>query len=161
MYEYKVNNSPQTSWVALARATLEESINAAAGPAPLPLPLSESWSAPPPVAVAAPLSMKDWGEGRFRGGGRRESLSRSSCGAAGGYGSCSYGQIWEANCHRWILWMPLGMPQTFFSLTGSVGGCWCARIMEAVLGFLSRQDKYLLNACHRWSEYRVSEGSAD
>jgi hypothetical protein len=38
MYEYKVNNSPQTSWVALARATLEETINAVAGPAPLPPP---------------------------------------------------------------------------------------------------------------------------
>jgi hypothetical protein len=28
-----------------------------------------------------------------------------------------------------------------------MGACWCARIKEAVLRFLSRQDKDLLDAC--------------
>jgi hypothetical protein len=46
--------------------------------------------------------------------------------------------------------------------TGGMGACWCARIKEGSLGFLSHQDKDVLDACPHllWLEGRVPEGSA-
>jgi hypothetical protein len=36
----------------------------------------------------------------------------------------------------------------FSTPTGGMEACWCARIKEAVLGFLSRQEEYLVHNMH-------------
>jgi hypothetical protein len=159
MYEYKVNNSPQTSRVALARATLEETINAAASPVPSPSAnhgRRRRWRRWQP-----PSRWRNEGRGGFVAEDGVKICQDPPAALRRAMDLVLTIRSGQANYHRWILWMLLRMPQTFFASTGSVGGCWCARIMEAVLGFLSHQDKYLLNVCHRWSECRVPEGSAD
>jgi hypothetical protein len=49
--------------------------------------------------------------------------------------------------------MLLWLPPNFSTPTGGMEACWCARIKETVLGFLSRQEEDLLDVFpHRFGQ---------